>query len=202
MQQFDNPGPVLLIEPTQWTRFKVREVFLSLLPKGPLFDAYRLDDTVKSCLTTAIVEMLYTYLNQHNSTMKQLNWTQADTLLKSWEKLCLTKGDGLTIEQRRLNVAIKLGLTKKIVSLEDLKAFINYLGLQFISVTHLTEHLKDEQIFYDSVYDSVYYGQTLLDYGLVWTLDKNMPENNQKLKDVLKRLSIQTARHIFEEIEV
>jgi hypothetical protein len=199
MQEFQASGPNLAIKLIEWDREKVRNLFLSLLPSGSLFEGFSKNDTIKGCLTDAIVEMLFVFLNQHNQIIKQLNWLQADDLLPSWEKLCSLDARNLTIEERRINVAIRMGLTRAITSLEDLTGFIRYLGLDFISVVHLQEYYKD-RLYYDHVYDSIYYGTTFLKHGLVWELYAEQEDNNIRLKNVLKKLSIQTARHIFIEI--
>jgi hypothetical protein len=200
MQQFQENGPDLAIKLIEWNAEKVKSLFLALLPTGPLFEGYNKDDTIKGCLTVAIVEMILLFLNEHNNKMKQLNWLQADELLPSWEKLCSLNAKNLTIEERRINVAIRMGLTRTIVSLEDLSAFIRYLGLDFISVKHFADYYTETQLYYDYEYDSVYYGQPSFDYGLVWELYAEKAENNERLKKVLQILSIQTARHIFVEV--
>jgi len=130
--------------------------------------------------------------------MTQLNWFLSDSLLPSWEKLCSLNAGNFTINERRINVAIRMGLTLTIVSIEDLSEFIRYLGLEFISVKHLSE--TKGKAGYDYTYDSVYYGQISLRYGLMWELYTGKVENNAKLKQVLQTLSIQTARHYFTEI--
>jgi len=200
MQEIQESGPDLAIQSVEWNAEQVKNLFLSLLPNGPLFEGYGRDDTIKGCLTVAISEMILLFLNQHNNTMKQLNWLQADDLLPSWEKLCSLNAKNLTIEERRTNVAIRMGLTRTITSLEDLAAFIKYLGLEFISVKQFSDYYSPSQLYYDYEYDSVYYGQTSLNYGLVWELYAEKTENNERLKKVLKIFSIQTARHNFVEI--
>ena len=198
MQEFQENGPILSIKQIEWDNTKTRNLFLSLLPSGPLFEGYHKNDTIKGCLTSAISEMILLFFNQHNNTMTQLNWLLSDSLLPSWEKLCSLNAGNLTINERRINVAIRMGLTRLITSLEDLSAFIKYLGLEFISVKHLSE-IKGKAS-YDYTYDNIYYGQTSLRYGLMWELYAEKVENNAKLKQILQTLSIQTARHHFTEI--
>ena len=65
-------------------------------------------------------------------------------------------------------------------------------------LSHLSE--TKGKAGYDYTYDSVYYGQISLRYGLMWELYTGKVENNAKLKQVLQTLSIQTARHYFTEI--
>jgi hypothetical protein len=198
MQEFQENGPILSIKQIEWDNTKTRNLFLSLLPSGPLFEGYHKNDTIKGCLTSAIAEMLLLFLNQHNTIITQLNWLLSDSLLPSWEKLCSLNAGNFTINERRINVAIRMGLARTIVSIEDLSAFVRYLGLEFISVKHLSE--TKGKAGYDYTYDSVYYGQISLRYGLMWELYTGKVENNAKLKQVLQTLSIQTARHYFTEI--
>lgn len=200
MQQFQESGPILAINLINWERQKVYDLFLSLLPNGILFEGYSRSDTLKGCLAEAIVEMILAFLNIHNNNIKQLNWMLADDLLPAWERLCSLNAKNLSIQERRINIAIRMGLTRTITSIDDLSAFIRYLGLDFISVQHSTDYYKEFETEYDYEYDSVYLGHTTLDYGLVWELYANETENNDKLKKVLHTLSIQTARHIFVEV--
>ena len=202
MQEFQVSGPVLAINPIKWDRAKVHHLFLSLLPNGHLFEGYGRDDTLKGCLTEAIIEMLLAFLNAHNDNIKQLNWMLADDLLPSWEALCSLNPQNLSTQERRINIAIRMGLTRTITSLDSLSSFIKYLGLDFISVQHSTDYYNTSKTAYDYEYDSVYLGQTTLDYGIVWELDINKAENNKKLKQVLQTLGIQTARHTFVEVGI
>lgn len=200
MQEFQQSGPILAINPINWDRQKVYDLFLSLLPNGILFEGYSRSDTLKGCLAEAIVEMILAFLNIHNNNIKQLNWMLADDLLPAWERLCSLNTKNLSIQERRINIAIRMGLTRTITSIDELSSFIRYLGLDFISVQHSTDYYEKFETEYDYEYDSVYLGQTTLDYGLVWVLYAGERENNDKLKNVLQTLSIQTARHIFVEV--
>jgi hypothetical protein len=88
MQQFQESGPILAINPITWDRQKAYNLFLSLLPNGLLFEGYSRSDTLKGCLTEAIIAMILAFLNEHNNNIQQLNWMLADNLLPCWEKIC------------------------------------------------------------------------------------------------------------------
>jgi hypothetical protein len=198
MQEIQQNGLSLSINLINWDSEQVKNLFSSLLPNGPLFEGYHKNDTIKGCLAKAIAEMILLFLKEHNNTMKQLNWLNSDTLLPSWEKLCSLNAGNLTIDERRLNVGTRMGLTRTITSIDDLSKFIRYLGLDFISVKHLSKVSGKKS--YNYTYDRVYYGDTSLRYGVMWELYADKTENNEKIKKVLKALSIQTARHHFTEI--
>ena len=70
MQEFQQSGPILAINPINWDRQKVYDLFLSLLPNGILFEGYSRSDTLKGCLAEAIVEMILAFLNIHNNNIK------------------------------------------------------------------------------------------------------------------------------------
>ena len=49
MQEFQKNGPILSIKQIEWDNTKTRNLFLSLLPSGPLFEGYHKNDTIKEC---------------------------------------------------------------------------------------------------------------------------------------------------------
>jgi hypothetical protein len=203
MQQFNNAGPQLTIKPIEWNHDMVKEMLLYLLPQTDLFEGFGKNDTIKGCIFDGIVEMWLYYLQTKQDLLKQLNWFDADeTLLPAWEKLCGITSRGVTLQDRRIEVAIRMGLTRNISDLPSLEDFIRYLGIDYIRVVHASEYYKGS-FGYDYNYDSYNIeGGVILAYGLIWEVYASKPEDTKKLKEILERLAIQTAYHMFVEINL
>lgn len=193
-------GILLPFKKIEWTEEMVGDLLHELMRKGPLYDGFWTPGTYKYCVMRGLIAIWHYYLNYQQKIMRQLNWAEADILLSAWESVCSIEDvDGKSLEDRRIKVAIRLGLTQSIVSLEQLKDFIRFIKIDFINAYHWKDYYQGSDGF-DYVFGIPFVEGSIKEEGIIWVVNAGDTENNERLEKVLRELSIQTAVHFFVEI--
>ncbi len=179
----------------------VFKMLIGYLPKGPLWEAYSIPGKYKYLYLKSIATTLYTNYLEKIQFVKNLNFaTATEEGLEAWEEICSLDKKEFSLTQRRINVAINIGITRNIVTIQQLASFItNVLGIFYIRWRYAGDG-NEKGLGYDYNFDVTKdYGGYGRRQGIIWTLNKNLIQNNKDLKYFLDRVSIQTQINFYED---
>lgn len=196
-----NTGINLIFQNITFTKEDVRDLMLHFMPHGPLYEGFRIPGKNKYIIFDTYVQQEFEACSALVSMLKNLNYMEANEEgLAQWEEICSLDKKNFTVFQRRINVAMHIGLTKNIITIQDLAFFIsNTLGLSYIKWRYASGELTNDAGYnykFDATRDYGGYGRR---QGIIWTLDKSLTQNNKDLKYFLDKIRIQTQVNFYED---
>lgn len=177
------------------------DMHLRYMPSGPLWEAFSIPGKYKYILLRAIIHGLYQDYLTKLEFLRNLNFATATSEgLEAWEEICSLEKKEFSLAQRIINVAINIGITRNITTIQQLASFIsNTLGLSYIRWRYAGDGTQGSLGYdynFDLIRDFGGYGRR---QGIIWTLDKNLVQNNKDLKYFLDKISIQTQVNFYED---
>lgn len=196
-----NTGINLIFQNITFTKEDVRDLMLHFMPHGPLYEGFRIPGKNKYIIFDTYVQQEFEACSALVSMLKNLNYMEANEEgLAQWEEICSLDKKNFTVFQRRINVAMHIGLTKNIITIQDLAFFIsNTLGLSYIKWRYASGELTNDAGYnykFDATRDYGGYGRR---QGIIWTLNKSLTQNNKDLKYFLDKIRIQTQVNFYED---
>lgn len=193
-----NVGIDLIFQDSILTEDEYFNMVLSYLPKGPLYEAFSIIGKEKYIWLKSVVKGEYQAYLLDTQFIKNLNFATADEDgLLAWEEVCGLEKAEFTIVQRKINVAINIGLVRNITTIQELASFIsNTLGLFYIKWRYAGGEGTDGFNYQLNFTDYGGYGRR---QGIIWTLNSALIQNNKNLKYFLDKMSIQTQVNFYED---